>query len=162
MLESRDAIIPLYPDDSNEAPKFTVTLTNGTNVVLNSGSAFPMDALPTTELLVVVTKASGQAVPVLCETTWGELKDLIDDMATKPESELESTLANVFQAVNATNPAAARRDPQQFADYLADLTIVLVIMRQLKGTKIHLLQGNDKELVVAQNIPFVYLSTLVL
>lgn len=153
----RDMIAPIHREDN--APKFTVTLANGENVILDSGSIFPSNALDTTSLLVVATKISGQSSPVLCETTWDGLKDLINLTATKSESELLDKLYAVYGSVSMTTPEQASQNEEQFSDYLADLTIMLVIMRQLKGIKIAVISGNDKDLLRA-NLPLAHCSML--
>ncbi len=159
---TRDEVVPIVADGTKYIPTFTVSLTSGVDVILPSGSTFPMDAVPTTEIMVVVTKASGQPVPVLCQTTWGELKSSIEDLETRTEDALVCILSSCTHSTSTITPAEAHKGLKTFSDYLSDLVIILVIMRQLKGTKLAILDGKNKGLFVGSSSSSVCTSVLLL
>lgn len=155
----RDEILRLDPNAPEDVPDFVVPMADGRNVSLKSGTNFPFDAHPDFELLIVATAFSGQEKPVLCQSTWGSLKDLIETVDLYSSADFRERRESVLLAVGATSPSHAAEDPARFADYLADLTILMVMTRRERGRKLPVLAGDTVDLMKL-DLPRLYCSML--
>lgn len=159
----QDAIHTLHPGQESP-PTITVPLRGGTTRTLPTGSAFPQDAHPDSDWMLVATHLSGQKTPVLCQTRWGELQEFIQYVDSLNTDENTAMLVETGGKVACTTPAQASLDPQSFKDYITDLIVLLVLNRKLFGKSITVLNGDDASVLtaVSDEMPIVYLTALTL
>lgn len=107
-----------------------VPLESGEEITLTSGSDFPMNAHPDTEVIFDATQIAHDECRVLTGTSWKSAKGMIEKIDRSSSDELLRLLMSATRCVNATSFDEAQKDPQRFDDFNADLQIMLLVMRK--------------------------------
>ncbi len=107
---------------------FKIKLETGEETVLESGSAFPLNAHPETQVIFDATHVANEYCHVLSETSWKYVKDFINFLKTGSKLEIARTLQRTRLALAGTTFDDAETDPQRFENYLVDLQLIVMIV----------------------------------
>ncbi len=135
------------PQDAQNVPEcividaFKLRLDSGEEKFLKSGSPFPMNAHPDTQVLLDASQIAGETV--FTGTSWKSLKGMIEQADGLSAEALLNAYMNVKAAVTGTSFDQAQTDPQKLSNYLADLQIMLVIIRKSRNAPLVIFQAKD-------------------
>ncbi len=131
-----------------------VPLESGEEIVLTSGSNFPMNAHPDMEVIFDATQIAHDECRVLTGTSWKSAKKMIEMIDSSPSDELLRLLMSATGYVNATSFDEAQTDPQLFDNFHADLQIVLLIMRKALNRPLLVFLSTDSFKKVSSDTEF--------
>ncbi len=125
------------------AATFKIKLETGEETVLESGSAFPLNAHPETQVIFDATHVANEYCHVLSETSWKYVKDFINFLKTGSKLEIARTLQRTRLALAGTTFDDAKTDPQRFENYLVDLQIIVLIVAAAQREPLYVYQAVD-------------------